>query len=78
MTADELGTMLGLGRVTVYQGLRSGTIPSIRLKRKYIISRAAIEEWLRTASRPKISGKHDAKIEAPDGAAGSGSGIGAA
>lgn len=46
---DELARELGLGRLTVYGALRDGTIPSIRVGRRYLLPRAAIQEWLRSA-----------------------------
>jgi excisionase family DNA binding protein len=41
--------MLGTSRATIYAGLRSGKIPSRRIGKKFIIPRAAIEEWLKSA-----------------------------
>ena len=46
---DELARELGLGRLTVYGALRDGTIPSIRVGKRYVLPRAAIQEWLRSA-----------------------------
>jgi excisionase family DNA binding protein len=43
--AKELGIVLN----AVYEGLKNGSIPSIRVSKKYIIPRSAIQEWLRTA-----------------------------
>jgi len=50
-SVDELAVELGLNRAGTYKGLRDGTIPSIRLGKRFIIPRAAIQEWLRTAGR---------------------------
>ena len=47
---DELAQELGLGRLTVYAALRNGTIPSIRVGKRYILPRAAIAEWLKSAA----------------------------
>jgi excisionase family DNA binding protein len=46
---DELAQELCLGRLTVYAALRNGTIPSIRVGKRYVLPRAAIQEWLRSA-----------------------------
>lgn len=46
----ELARELGLGRLTVYTALRNGTIPSIRVGKRYVLPRAAISEWLKTAA----------------------------
>jgi excisionase family DNA binding protein len=46
----ELARELGLGRLTVYTALRNGTIPSIRVGKRYVLPRAAISEWLKSAA----------------------------
>ena len=52
---DELARELGLGRLTVYAALRDGTIPSIRVGKRYVLPRTAIAEWLRNAGgRPDV------------------------
>jgi excisionase family DNA binding protein len=43
---EELATKLNVSRQTVYKGLRAGTIPAIRLGKRFVIPRAAIEKWL--------------------------------
>jgi excisionase family DNA binding protein len=45
-TVDELAALLGRHRLSVYTDLAEGRIPSRRLGHKYIISRAAIHQWL--------------------------------
>jgi len=47
-TPDELAEVLGVGRKTVYDGLRNGKIPAFRLGKKYVIARTAVAEWLRS------------------------------
>jgi excisionase family DNA binding protein len=47
---DELARELGLGRLTVYTALRNGTIPSIRVGKRYVLPRTAIAEWLKSAA----------------------------
>lgn len=49
ISPNELAAMLGLSRQGVYVGLRNGNIPSIRLGKRFVIPRAAIEQWLQTA-----------------------------
>ena len=49
-TVDDLAVELGLSRQVVYRELRAGRIPSIRLGRRFVIPRAAVEEWLRNAA----------------------------
>ena len=49
---EQLRIELGVSRATVYKGLRAGTIPSIRLGKRYIIPRAAIQKWLESGGTP--------------------------
>lgn len=51
-TADELASMLDVSRQLVYIGLRNKTIPSIKLNKRFIIPRTAIDEWMRKAGDP--------------------------
>lgn len=44
---DELARLLGVSRQAVYNGLRLGLIPCIRLGKRYVLPKAAISEWLR-------------------------------
>jgi excisionase family DNA binding protein len=55
-SAEELAEELGVSRATVYAGLREGTIPGIRLGKRFIIPRAAITEWLRSAGASNPGG----------------------
>jgi excisionase family DNA binding protein len=53
---DELALELRVSRQTVYRGLRDGSIPSIRMGKRFVIPRAAIAEWLRTAGQQTVAG----------------------
>jgi hypothetical protein len=44
---EELVQVLGIRRAAAYAALRTGAIPAIRLNRRFVISKAAIELWLR-------------------------------
>jgi len=48
-SVGELAAELGINRAGTYKALREGTIPAIRLGKRFVIPRAAIQEWLRTA-----------------------------
>jgi excisionase family DNA binding protein len=50
-SVDQLARELGLSRQSVYVHLRNGKIPSIRLNKRFIIPRSAIEDWLKSAGR---------------------------
>lgn len=46
LTANELAAMLGVDRKTVYDGARRGEIPSVRVGRRFLFPREAIDAWL--------------------------------
>ena len=45
LTAKETASALGIGMNKIYELLISGTIPSRRIGRKYLIPRVAREDW---------------------------------
>ena len=45
-TIEELCQLLKLGKHNVYAALKDGTIPCIRVGRRFIIPRARISAWL--------------------------------
>jgi excisionase family DNA binding protein len=45
----ELATDIGLSERSTRAALRRGEIPHIRVGRRFILPRAAVAEWLRTA-----------------------------
>ncbi len=48
-SVDDLAQELGISRQKAYTELRAGTIPSIRLGRRFVIPRSAVADWLRRA-----------------------------
>ncbi len=48
MSVEEIARRLDVGRLTVYSMLEQGIIPSIRLGRRWIVTRHAYEQWERT------------------------------
>ncbi len=54
-SVDELAAELQLSRSIVYRGLRDGTIPSLRVGKRFILPKAAISEWLRNAGGGRIA-----------------------
>jgi excisionase family DNA binding protein len=42
-----------LGRSTIYALLKAGTIPSVRLGKKFFTPRAALDQWLADCCKPK-------------------------
>lgn len=45
-TADEVRQILGIGRNTVYEGMRTGEIPSIKVGRRCLVPRAWLDELI--------------------------------
>ena len=45
-TVDEVAKMLTLSRHSVYEGIRTGQLPAIRIGRRLLIPRAALERML--------------------------------
>ncbi len=50
-TVEALATHLGISRQSAYAALRSGIIPHVRIGKRFILPRAAIDRWLRNAGR---------------------------
>jgi excisionase family DNA binding protein len=48
ISIPEIARRLSLGRMAVYQLLENRTIPSIRLGRRWIVTRYAYEQWEKT------------------------------
>ena len=48
-SVDELASELGISRHAAYNALNRGVIPHIRIGKRFVLPRAAIAEWLRTA-----------------------------
>jgi excisionase family DNA binding protein len=46
-SVPELAELLGVGRSGVYSALRRGILPARRFGRRFVISRAAVDDWLR-------------------------------
>lgn len=49
LTPVETARLLRIGRGTVYEQIRTGAIPSIRMGRRILIPRAALMRMLETA-----------------------------
>lgn len=46
LTNDEIRALTGLGRDKILELLRAGTIPSVRVGRRYLVTRAHLEAFL--------------------------------
>lgn len=45
-TVPEAASLLGISLGKAYEAVRAGTIPAIRVGRRFLIPRAAFERWL--------------------------------
>jgi excisionase family DNA binding protein len=50
VTVPEAARLLGVSRMSAYSAVRTGEIPSIRIGRRVLIARAALERLLGIAS----------------------------
>jgi excisionase family DNA binding protein len=50
-SVGALASELGISRQAAYSALRQGVIPHIRIGKRFVLPRAAIAEWLRTAGK---------------------------
>lgn len=51
LSPDEAAELLGVGRTTVYQLLRSGELPYGKIGRRTVISRATLEGFVSRVAR---------------------------
>lgn len=45
-TPDILSAVLPVSKSTIYRALRQGTIPCLRVGKRFILSRSHLERWL--------------------------------
>ena len=50
-TVEEAGTLLGLGRNSAFKAAKNKQIPSIRLGKRLLVPRAALERLLECGSK---------------------------
>ena len=46
LTVQEAATLLGIGRNSAYEAIKTGTIPSVQIGRRILVPRAALERML--------------------------------
>ena len=46
LTVEEAARVLGIGRNSAYEAVRRGDLPVIRIGRRYVVPRAALERLL--------------------------------
>lgn len=58
LTVEEAAQALHLGRNTVYELIRTGQIPSLRVGRAIRIPQAALQEWIQSNTKGTTSAWH--------------------
>jgi excisionase family DNA binding protein len=53
LTVHEVAEILRIGRISAYQAIERGDVPSIRIGRRILIPRHALEQLLGRLSVPK-------------------------
>jgi excisionase family DNA binding protein len=53
LTVDEVAKILRIGRISAYQAIERGEAPSIRIGRRILVPRMALEQVLNRFSIPK-------------------------
>ena len=56
LTVEEARQMLGLSRGAMYQAVKSGQVPAIKIGRRLLIPKAAFEKMLSAASSTMSNG----------------------
>ena len=46
LTVEEAATRLGIGRNSAYEGVKSGDIPSVRIGKRIVVPRRALDRLL--------------------------------
>jgi excisionase family DNA binding protein len=58
LSVNEIARSLGIGRLSVYRLLEEGRLPGIRIGRRWLVTRDAFENWLRTCGVRNDAGLH--------------------
>jgi excisionase family DNA binding protein len=56
LSVQEAGTLLGISRDLAYDLVASGELPSVRLGRRIVVPRHALENVLATIVEPQVDG----------------------
>jgi excisionase family DNA binding protein len=67
MGVEEVAEYLGVGQVTVYRWCREGSLPCLKIGRRWRVRRQALEDFLRRSERSEtLTGRLGAFLEVPD------------
>jgi excisionase family DNA binding protein len=56
LTVEEAARALGIGRNTAYEAVRQGTLPVVRIGKRYLVPRAALQAMLSGAVTSAVTG----------------------
>src|SRR3954453_9355832 len=63
---EEVAEYLGVGQVTVYRWCREGSLPCLKIGRRWRVRREALEEFVRRSERSQtLTGRLRAFLEVP-------------
>ena len=67
LSTEEVAEYLGLGQATVYRWCREGSLPALKIGRRWRVRRSALEEFVRKNERSEtLVGRLRAFVEVPD------------
>jgi excisionase family DNA binding protein len=68
MSVEEAAVALGIGRTTAYLAIRRGELPCLRIGRRVVVPRAAIDRLLAGANPlpPSLTAQHEQPHGEPD------------
>jgi len=67
LRTEEVAEYLGVGPVTVYRWCREGSLPCVKIGRRWRVRREALEEFIRRSERSEtLTGRLRAFLEVPD------------
>lgn len=62
LTVDEVAKILGIGRNSAYEAINRGDVPSLRLGRRLVVPRKALEALLEGRQQDRPASATDAPI----------------
>lgn len=67
LSTEEVAEYLGVGQVTVYRWCREGSLPCLKIGRRWRVRREGLEEFIRKSERSEtLTGRLRAFLEVPD------------
>jgi excisionase family DNA binding protein len=57
LTVEEAGRLLGVGRQAAYEGVRTGAIPALRIGRRLVVPRPALDRLLTSGQSSTSEGR---------------------